>query len=52
MIFYKDLAYLFIDENRNVRRDLLPDGLHPGRVGNQVWMDTMLPLLDQLLPEK
>lgn len=52
MIFYKDLAYLFIDENRNVRRDLLPDGLHPGRVGNQVWMDAMLPLLDQLLPEK
>ncbi len=52
MVFYKDLSYIWIDENRRVRRDLLPDGLHPGAAGNELWADAMLPLLEQLLENK
>ncbi len=52
MIFYKDLSYIWMDSNRRVRRDLLPDGLHPGAAGNELWAQEMIPLLEHLLEQK
>lgn len=48
-IFYMDLTHVFIDKDRNVRHDLLPDGLHPGSDGNIAWMTAILPTLEKLL---
>lgn len=48
-IFYMDLAHVFIDKDRNVRKDLLPDRLHPGSAGNVAWMTAILPTLEKLL---
>ncbi len=51
-VFYKDLSHLWIDENRKIRRDLLPDKLHPSAAGNDVWADAMIPVLEMLLEKK
>ena len=50
-VFYMDLSHVFIDKDRKVRKDLLPDSLHPGSAGNVAWMTAILPTLEKLLGE-
>lgn len=51
-VFYYDMGHLFMDENRKVKRDLLPDGLHPGAKGYDVWVDYITPILEMLTAQE
>jgi lysophospholipase L1-like esterase len=49
-VIYLDLTPLFLTPDRKVRKDLLPDGLHPNAKGYEVWVEALLPKLNELLP--
>lgn len=48
-LFYLDLSHVFVDQEESVRRDLMPDLLHPNEQGYQVWAEAMEPQLKVLL---
>ncbi|HEV2295912.1 MAG TPA: GDSL-type esterase/lipase family protein [Tepidisphaeraceae bacterium] len=48
-IRFLDIGARFLDENGKLRKDLMPDGLHPGPAGYAVWADAMQPTLDEML---
>lgn len=46
---YLDLSPLFVDDEGNLRMELMPDRLHPNAAGYQVWADAMAePLAEQM----
>lgn len=49
-IFYLDIGEAFLNEGK-VRRDLMPDFLHPNTAGYQVWAEAQEPALKKLLGE-
>lgn len=50
-LFYLDLGHLFQDRDGRLKRDLMPDLLHPNEQGYQVWAEAMEPQLKSLLGE-
>lgn len=50
-LFYLDLGHLFLDRDGRLKRDLMPDLLHPNEQGYQVWADGMEAQLKALLGE-
>ena len=48
-IRFLDIGSQFLDANGSVRKDLMPDGLHPNAKGYQVWHDAMQPILAKML---
>lgn len=48
-LFYLDLGPVFLDRDGRLRRDLMPDLLHPNERGYQVWAEAMEPQLKALL---
>lgn len=51
-VFYEDFGSLFLNPDRTVRRELLPDLLHPNRLGYLALFDAFVPVLDRILTEK
>jgi beta-glucosidase len=50
-VHYLDLGYLFLDRDGRLKRDLMPDLLHPNEQGYRVWAEGMEPQLKVLLGE-
>lgn len=50
-LFYLDLGHLFLDHDGRLRRDLMPDLLHPNEQGYRAWAEGMEPQLKALLRE-
>lgn len=48
-VYWLDLADVFLDEQGNLNRDLMPDRLHPSVAGYQAWAKAMEPTLSKLL---
>lgn len=46
---FLDLGPLFLGANGQVRRDLMPDGIHLNKAGYQVWAEGMRPLLEEMM---
>lgn len=50
-LFYLDLGHLFLDRDGRLKRDLMPDLLHPNEQGYRVWAEGMEAPLKALLGE-
>jgi beta-glucosidase len=50
-IFFLDLSPLFLDNQGRLSQHLMPDYLHPNKLGYQVWADGMEDMLKRLLGE-
>ena len=50
-VHYLDLGHLFLDRDGRLKRDLMPDLLHPNEQGYQVWAEGMEAQLKVLLGE-
>ncbi len=48
-VTYLDIGAKFLDDNGNMRKDIMPDALHPNDKGYQIWYDAMWPTLEGLL---
>lgn len=48
-IRYLDFGAKYLDENGDVRRDLMPDQLHPNAQGYEIWYEAMEPLLKEMM---
>jgi lysophospholipase L1-like esterase len=46
---FLDLGPRFLEADGSLRKDLLPDMLHPNAKGYQVWAEAMAPTLDELM---
>jgi len=52
MIYYLDINGKFLDENGTLTREIMPDLLHPGEKGYQLWAEAMDPTVKKLMEEK
>lgn len=50
-VLWVDLKDIFLDEEGNLSRELMKDGLHPTPAGYIAWAEAMEPLLKELLGE-
>ncbi len=50
-IFYLSIYDQFLDENKKLSKDIMPDLLHPNTKGYQIWAEAMEPTLKKLLEE-
>lgn len=48
-IRFLDIGAVFLDHDGRIPMAIMPDQLHPGPAGYQLWADAMQPLLEQLL---
>ena len=48
-VFHIDMGALFMDEARNVNKTLLPDLLHPGAKGYEIWAGCVTPAIEKLM---
>ena len=48
-IRYLDIGKAFLDANGDIPRDIMPDGLHPGAKGYELWYEAMWPTLQEML---
>jgi len=46
---FLDIGKIFLADDGQVRRDLMPDGLHPNARGYQAWHKAMAPVLETML---
>jgi lysophospholipase L1-like esterase len=51
MIFYQDLGQLFLEPDGTLKRDLMPDLLHPNERGYEAWANEMEPSIFALMGE-
>ncbi len=49
MTRYLDFGDKFLDDQKNIPRTMMKDGLHPTTQGYTVWADAMQPLLDEMM---
>jgi lysophospholipase L1-like esterase len=49
MIRYLDIGHVFLGPDGQIPETLMPDRLHPGPAGYQLWADAMQPLLDEMM---
>lgn len=50
-LVYLDLGHLFLGRDGQLRRDLMPDLLHPNEAGYRVWAESMEPQIKELMGE-
>lgn len=50
-IFWKDIGNLFLDDKGVMKKDLMPDMLHPTTEGYKIWADAIEPDIVKLLGE-
>ena len=50
-VYWLDIDHVFIEENGNMKRDLIPDGLHPNEVGYYFWAKAMEPIIRKIRGE-
>jgi len=50
-VYWLDIGHVFLDEQGNLKRDLMPDGLHPKEEGFRAWAQAMEPTIRKLLGE-
>src|SRR5690606_35421903 len=50
-IHFLDINHVFLDDNGNLPRDIMPDLLHPNEKGYELWAEAMEPKLKELLRE-
>jgi len=48
---FLDIGKQFLNPDGSIRKDLLPDGLHPNAKGYKIWSDAMAPILKDICPE-
>lgn len=48
-VHYMDIGHIFLDKDQVVDKKLVPDSLHPNWRGNDIWMDTIMPKLEEML---
>lgn len=48
-VFYLDIGYVFLDEQGHVKKELMPDFLHPNTAGYKVWLEAVKPKLSELM---
>ncbi len=46
---FLDLGAKFIQPDGTISKDVMPDGLHPGAAGYEIWAAAMQPLLEEML---
>jgi lysophospholipase L1-like esterase len=46
---FLDFGNQFLAPNGEISREMMPDALHPGALGYQIWADAMSPLLDEMM---
>ncbi|MFN3165618.1 MAG: GDSL-type esterase/lipase family protein [Phycisphaeraceae bacterium] len=51
-VHWLDLAHVFLNDDGTLKRELMPDGLHPNVEGYRAWAEAMEPTLKQLLGEE
>jgi len=51
MVTYMDIGAAFTDDAGNVRKELMPDGLHPNEAGYGTWAEAIEPKVKELLGE-
>ncbi len=49
LIHYYDLGYLFLNEQGKVRRELMPDWLHPTVEGDSLVFEVLAPIISKLM---
>lgn len=50
-VHWLDIGNIFLDEKGNLKRELMPDGLHPNAEGYRVWAKAMEPTIQKFLGE-
>jgi len=48
-VFYMDIGGAFLDEQGNLKKELMPDYLHPNAEGYKVWFEAVKPKLSELM---
>ena len=48
-VFYCDVNYLFLNMDGTLKKELMPDWLHPNPAGAKLWAQAMEPLLAELM---
>lgn len=51
-VYWLDLAHVYLNEDGTLKRDLMPDALHPNVEGYKAWAAAMDPTIKQLLGEE
>jgi len=47
-VHYQDLSSLFLEEDKTIRREIMPDLLHLSPAGYRIWADALEPKLKEL----
>lgn len=47
-VFYLDLTKQFVDEKGYIPKELMPDFVHPSKLGYQIWAETMEETIEKL----
>jgi beta-glucosidase len=50
-VHWLDIGHVFLDDQGNLKTDLMPDGLHPNLDGYWTWAEAMEPTLSKLLDD-
>lgn len=48
---YLDINDVFLDENGEIPKDIMPDGLHPNAKGYELWYQAMNPTLEKMMAQ-
>ncbi len=51
MIHYLDINEVFLTENGILTQDIMPDYLHPNKLGYKIWAESMEPIVAQMMGE-
>ncbi len=50
-IRFLDMGPKFMDASGAIAQEIMPDQVHPGKPGYQIWADAMKPVLDEMMKE-
>lgn len=50
-VHWLDIDHVFLDEKGNLKRDLMPDGLHPDEEGYRAWGKATEPAIRKFVGE-
>lgn len=50
-VHWLDINHVFLNEDGTIKKDLMPDGLHPNIPGYRVWAEAMEPTIKKMLGE-
>jgi lysophospholipase L1-like esterase len=48
-VHWLDIGHVFLNEDGTLKKDLMPDTLHPNEAGYRVWADAMEPTIKKML---